>query len=469
MVSCFGRGAFAGMFVVLAGFVHAEECVEHFDHDPLWIGHNNLGTATDMREVEQNFGFKDGRIGGLISPDGRAAYYARTLAPRDLSQGFEASGTMYVAQGPGNTFFGFFKHDTINEWRTPNAMGFRINGRGDTFHVHLEYATARWRAGAGVIGRVDLDADRIYPIEIPGNSEHAWTLRYTPDAHGDTGQLRASFDDVVAETTIPAPQFADGLTVDRFGFLNIVKSVDSPGTLWVKTLKINGEAQDLSQDPHWDALNNHTRYKSGEVRSRFNFGYSPTAFALGAAAGEAGGLFFRGDCREANRLASYGAQVGPLGLADGLHAEGKLVLRRGVTDSSVLLGYFHSEESLRVNPSQNNGWPKNFLGFAIEGPSSEGFQAYPCYRNAGDVSGHGRSAASPHLYPDGVAHAWNLTYDPRSHTLIFVFDGVATELVLEADALVGETPLDRFGFVTTWIDGNAQVLYIDDVRFTCSR
>ena len=67
--------------------------------------------------------------------------------------------------------------------------------------------------------------------------------------------------------------------------------------------------------------------------------------------------------------------------------------------------------STTVNPSQDNGLPRNFLGVAIEGPSREGFYFAPAYRLARD--GHGFATNNPpHIYPDGKSHDWTLEYVP---------------------------------------------------------
>ena len=38
-------------------------------------------------------------------------------------------------------------------------------------------------------------------------------------------------------------------------------------------------------------------------------------------------------------------------------ASGKVVLRRAVSDSTTLLGFYHAERSQQVNPSQSSGFP----------------------------------------------------------------------------------------------------------------
>ena len=96
-------------------------------------------------------------------------------------------------------------------------------------------------------------------------------------------------------------------------------------------------------------------------------------------------------------MASYGDRVGPLTLDRPLRASGKVVLRRGVSDSTTLFGFYHSERSLAVNPSQGSGFPEGFLGVAVEGPSREGFFVYPVYRMAGD--GRATPGARPAAHP----------------------------------------------------------------------
>src|SRR5262249_55561916 len=148
------------------------------------------------------------------------------------------------------------------------------------------------------------------------------------------------------------------------------------------------------------------------VRPRFDFGYTPTHFAGGRAAGEMGGIVFRGDCRYPERLAYYGDRLAELTLAKPLQASGKVCLRRGVTDSTTLLGFFHSKDSVAVNPSQAVGLPRNFFGVAVEGPSREGFCFYPLYRLGDKGPRNAPPASALHILPDGKPHDWTLRYDP---------------------------------------------------------
>ncbi len=465
--------------VVAAFSVGAELRVQHFDADPQWDGLNNRSTM-ETRTIAQDFGYSEtdhggwgeGEVGGTIYADGTAAYYAKPVGPFTLDEGFSASGAVVVEEGAGNTLIGFFNHTTINEWRTPNAIVMRINGRGQTFHAHVEYATAKWRANAGIIGRYDATTDRNHPIEVPSKGVHEWSLSYDPNGPDGNGIVEFVLDDITATCPVTPELKADGITVDRFGILNVNKSADSPGALWINNLTINGKDEMFTSDPQWEGLKNRETYVTANVRPRFNFGYSDTNLAGGIAKGEIGGLFFRGDCREEGKLAYYGDKVEGLDLTKPLHAKGKIALHRGVTDSTTLFGFFHHEHSVFVHDSQKSGLPRDVLGFHVEGPSRVGFTLYPVYRTDGEILGTGYREGIPVVYPDGASHDWALDYDPNgaegNGEIVLTFGGQEIRTALEPGAKEEGAMFTRFGFVTPWIDGNGQVIYLDDLEYTCA-
>jgi hypothetical protein len=183
-----------------------------------------------------------------------------------------------------------------------------------------------------------------------------------------------------------------------------------------------------------------------------------------------GGIVFRGDCREPARMAYYGDRLQVLTLDKPLKAAGKVALRRGVSDSGVLIGFFDSRASTASNPSQAWGLPMNFFGVSTDAPSRDGFYFSPVYR----VGPDGRSAASdampPRLYPDGKSHNWTFDYSPTAADgrgqITVTLDEQKIELPLaSADRMAGGR-FDRFGIVSTWIDGNSQTIYFDDLTYT---
>ena len=454
---------------------------EHFDRDPAWDGHNNrMRTRVAPAKIRQDFGYsptshaggKPGEIGGFITPAAEPAYFATAIPDRTLDTPLTASGKLYVPRGPGNTLVGFFNHTTINEWRTPNTIALRINGRGDGFHLHVEYCTGKWRAGAEFIGDIDPKTGRKDQRLLPSDTVHHWTLRYDPEANQGGGAVRLTLNGEELVVNLEPGHKSDGATFDRFGILNVVKSVDTGGELWLDDLEINGAPHPFDADPKWEQSNNRRSYETHNIRPVFDFGYSPTNHAGGARPGEIGGLHFRGDERYPDRLAYYGDRIADLTLRDELFASGKVVLRRGVSDSTVLLGFFHARDSIRKANAQKAQIPENFLGVAVEGPSRDGFFFYPVL--GVDQEGEYASAASnkdlPLILPDGKPHDWSLRYRPGTAQgtgrITVTFDGKTTSLDVPASHASIGAKFNRFGFVTAHIDGNGQEVFFDDLTYT---
>src|SRR5262249_14797648 len=162
---------------------------------------------------------------------------------------------------------------------------------------------------------------------------------YDPAGNRGGGALTATFDGERLVCNLDPGHQADGATFNRFGLLNVMKSADEGGTLWLDDLTLGGVRETFDRDPGWRGLRNQGTYISTNVRPRFNFGYSATQYAGGKARGEIGGLLFRGDQRYPDRMAYYGDRLEPLTLEKPLVAFGKVVLRRGVTDSTILFGF----------------------------------------------------------------------------------------------------------------------------------
>jgi hypothetical protein len=173
-------------------------------------------------------------------------------------------------------------------------------------------------------------------------------------------------------------------------------------------------------------------------------------------------------------MAYYGARLtDTLSLNHLLHAEGKVAFRRGVSDSTTLIGFFHATNSMRNNDSQNSATPENFVGAAIEGPSSEGFYLYPTYGldQEGVRANGGRGTPTPpFIYPNGESGDWTLDYAPDGNggngRITVTQDGQAVTLNLDpGHKQIGAT-FNRFGIITTHIDGSGQTVYFDDIAYT---
>ncbi len=462
----------------------AEERLQDFATDPGWDRLNNRSEKPNKRTIKQDFGYhtsqhaggeRAGEIGGFITPAGEAAYYAKPLKEADLSQGLTASGKLACTGRQFNVLIGFFHTGALKEWRTPNTIALRIYGRGEKFYAYVEYATAKWRAGG--------DSPQPFPsMQSPnrhsdprgfaaGGAVHDWSLRYDPHANNGLGAITVTLDQETSVCHLDPGHKADGGRFNRFGILNVVKHADSGGEIWLDDLTINGETERFDADPHWDAFHNRRTYQTQNVRPRFDFGFSNTKFAGGRDAGELGGLVFRGDCRTEEKLAYYGDRLDVLSLAKPLKAAGKISLRRGITDSTTLIGFFHAQQSTLVSNQQSTGLPKHFLGVAIEGPSSQGFYVYPAFRGERAAPGRSSGTAPPIILPDGSAHDWTLDYRPAEGSqparIIVTLDGRSVTLNLDPSRDPAEINFNRFGIVTTWIDGNGQLIYFDDLSYTC--
>lgn len=477
----------AGLLLAGAvGALVAAERTERFDRDPGWHGHNNRAAEPRPRTVRQDFGYsptahaggKAGEVGGLITAAAEPAYYAKKLPRKTFDDALTASGTLACTGRAFHLLVGFFNAGTLNEWRTPSSIALRLSGRGDVFYAYVEYATARWRAGGDSPTPFpevrDPKTGRPQPKGFPAKGAvHRWSLRYDPKGNKGAGVVTATIDGVTAVCHLDEGHKADGATFDRFGLLPVMKSADDAGEVWLDDVTVNGEAEDFSRAPGgevagWEGLNNRRSYTSTIVRPRFDFGYSPTRHAGGGSRGELGGVVFRGDCRYPERIACCGDRLEALTLEKPLRAAGKVCLRRGVTDSGVPIGFFHSKDSMAVNPSQENGLPNQFLGISTDGPSREGFPFAPTYR-VGDGRGHAPAEGAPRLYPDGTAHDWTLEYSPAAAggrgRITVTLGGKAVPLDLGEGHRRGAR-FDRFGIVTSWVDGNSQTLYLDDLTYT---
>jgi hypothetical protein len=464
---------------------------ESFDRDPGWEGVNNRSARTiDPVPVRQDFGFSPdtahaagetatakGELGGFVTPAGEAAFYGKPISPASFDQPLRASGKLFIGPGGTNILLGFFNSKTLNEWRTPNTIAIRINGRGNDFFAYVEYCTSQWRAGGDTTpfpSVTDPATGRWNLLGFPCRKSLAWTLSYDPRGNGGKGVVTATIGPHTARCNLDDAHQQDGATFTHFGIVNVIKSADSGSEVWFDEISVNGsEPETFSRDPKWEGRKNRVTYPTRIVRPRFDFGFSDTNFAGGAAPGELGGQIFRGDCRVPGKMACYGDRVGPLTLTKPLRAKGRIAMRRGVSDSTALFGFYHSKESMRPSDSQRDGVPESVLGIHLEGPSSEGFRFYPVLRNRGSQSRISALREFPSIRPDGKVHDWSLDYDPAaaagSGRITVALDAQSHTFDLgEGDQERGTT-FDRFGIVTSWIDGNSQDVYWDDVSYTSTQ
>jgi hypothetical protein len=263
---------------------------------------------------------------------------------------------------------------------------------------------------------------------------------------------------------------ADSATFDRFGVLNLPKHFDQGGEVWLDDITVSGDMENFDRDPRWEAVGTPSTYTTYSVRPRFDFGYSPTNFADGQGSGELGGEIFRGDARSPSTMAFYGDRLQTVSLERPLRAGGRVAMRRGISDSTVLVGFFHSQHSMAVSPSPPAGFPKNFAGIAIEGPSREGFFFYPVCHTASGTVRYASGGNLPRIMPNVDSYQWHFQYDSSDNDaggrITAHLGSSETALELTPADRDRRTEFDRFGIVTTWIDGNSQHVYFDDLTYT---
>lgn len=454
--------------LIAATFCAGETRTEHFDIDPGWDGHNNRMVDEPGRETVQRMGFSatnhaggaSGEVGGTIQMAAERAYYAMALAnPLSLNDRISASGTLAFAEGraTGPVLIGFFNHENSYGWRSRNSLAIRIDGRGEVLHAHIEYCTDRYRAGAGAIAAMDPETERFTMDEFPASGPHTWSFDYDP-----AGTATFTFDGRTATMAIAADHRQDGAVFDRFGLFNVMKSSDNRAEVYIDNVVINGVSENFDADPQWESDGNPHEYRARIVRPWFDFGFSLTKFS-GGYPGEMGGVVFRGDHRFEHTKAFYGDRTDDLSLAKPLRAEGRVSLVRGVSDSGTLIGWFHAERSLQGGTDKST-IPQNFLGVFIEGPSREGFLFRPAYRIHGEEAG---VADGPHILPDASTHLWTLDYQPGLPASITVsLDGKSTTLTVPDEHFALGASFNRFGIITTQIDGNMEIIYFDDLTYT---
>jgi hypothetical protein len=440
--------------------------VEHFDSDPNWEGLHNRATDPACRTTTQDFGYSNtnhtggpnGEMGGFIQPAAELAYYAKAIPPLTLNDSLSASGTLIMpdVNNTGQFLLGFFNAQNSRGWRTPNSMVMRLNGRGsNVFYLYGEYGTQLWRAGG--------TPETSLPI---GPTLYSWSLTYDPNGNGGGGRMTLVFGPETLICNLDPGHKADGAVFNRFGLLPVMKSNDNGNEVWLDDLVIQGVPEDFSPDPGWDEFQNRRTYTDCVVRPRFDFGYSPTNYA-GAATGELGGVVFRGDWHFESRMAHYADRLYRVSTDHPLMASGTVNFRQGISDSTTLIGWFHSTLS-RQGGTDASALPQNFLGIMIEGPSSEGFYFRPVYRMTG--LGQSIPSSGPYILPDGSTHTWNLQYDPLggagSGQISLFLDGDQVVVNLSPTDKQTGAEFDRFGIITTQIDGHSQFIYFDDLSYT---
>jgi hypothetical protein len=461
-----------------AGAAEPRVVRETFSADPGWDGFRNRLAPEKRPLVRQDFGYRAtnhaggsraGEIGGFVQRSPTAAYYAMPIAPKTLDDPLSASGKLAVrsAEGGSGVLVGWFKAPPPS-WRTPNSLGFRIDGNGGKFWMFYEYGTARWRTGGG--GAFEGEQYQRTPTPpFPADGQaHQWSLDYDPAAADGRGLITFRIDDRKYEVAVAEGHRDDGTTFDHFGIWN----VQIPGDrveLYLDDLVVDGKKFSFDDDPRWQAVGNGAQFAERLIRPFHDFGYSATRHA-GGEPGEFGGIVFRDE-----RPAYCGAKTGRLTLDDELTASGKLALLKANSDSGVYIGWFDAATKQANQVPEHAARQKNYLGVLVEGPSRVGHYFRPGYGGR-DSSGHnaGETSAArrrwPLVYPDATVHTWTIHYRPQAAggagQIEVIFDGHSDTMDLAAGDRATGASLDRFGIFNMQSGGHAVEIYLDDLSYT---
>ena len=443
-----------------------------FSTNPMWDGYRNRPPNGELRCKGLNFALgwippsrlsPAGAIGGTVarSTDYRA-YYAKVLEQtKTLDDVMTAEGTLRLdSGGQGGLLFGWFNSATSFGWRTPDFLGLRLDGS----RAYGEYATTNAFAGTTDVAK------------FGSRHDYLWKLEYLPDGGTTgTGLLRLTLGKNVLERSIRSAHRLDGARFDRFGLLN--SQVEGPDlTARFANLTVDGEAVDLLRPPDWEGSNNQLQHVGDCVlHKQQNFGYSAGTQFAGGAPGEVGGVVWRVD----NKAAYYGDPITPVGLSDGLYAEGDIDLEAASSDADVFIGWFGSASKRRGD------LPQNLVAAAIGGPSEWGTRIVPVYSSGAGTSGSfapllqfDRYQNAPLLAPKHRVWRWWICYrppdDPSESGQLTVgltdprglLPDSRAAIRVRSQAVSEGAVLDRFGIRNLEKGGHSLTFYLDNLRYT---
>jgi hypothetical protein len=470
---------------------------ESFDKDPGWEGHNNHVVPQNVPTVRQDFGYSKtsfaakaaGEMGGIVTRASEPAYYAQKLTAHTLDDKLSAAGTFALTQSTasGGIFFGFFHAEQPGGGGRPvGSLGLNLDTERQGARLAVRLITGQNQSCGTFITPFIPGHFRPTPIRNDGTRYH-WTLDYDPSGAGGKGRFTFTFQGDLpkpgeySNTNIPeehkqharahfpdttsfAVDLPEGFrkqstSFDHFGMMNMMKA-GGHLTIFFSDLTCNGAAADFTQDPNWDAAGNRASYPAKDVGGAHDFGFSPTHYAGGQAAGEVGGTFWR-----SGKYAYYADPVGPLSLGDRLEAHGKVVLKSGAPDSDMFLGWFSS--SNKDEPPVSSG---NFLGVHVGGPTRVGHYFQPSMTSA---AGTHQQAKTGSVLTPGVVYEWSLIYDPAGEggggTIQVTLGKESETLSLKHQIKSQGATFDRFGLFTSNIGGQIVRIYLDDLKYTAAR
>ncbi|MEZ6071815.1 MAG: hypothetical protein R3C10_16525 [Pirellulales bacterium] len=437
--------------------------------DSGWEGFRNRLQPDHPLPVKQDFGYsatnraggQPGEIGGRAQRSLTPSRYGKRLAKTlTFDDRLEASGRLAVThcEGGSGVLIGWY-HTSSRGWRTPNSLGFRIDGNANSYWLFYEYGTSHGRThGAGAFEGDRYQTTPSAPFPADG-TVHDWSLTFDPAGGEGFGEMTFRIDDQEYRIAMREEDRADNAVLDHFGIWN-QETTGGEVEFWLDDLTVNGESLAFDTDPKWEGSGNRAEFVERVVRPFHDFGRAPADVDL---PGAVGGIIFRDESP-----AYYAAPVGPFSLDTPLRALGTISLRGAGADSAVYIGWFDSETKRHNDVPENEKRQRNYLAALVEGPSRVGHYFRAGYATA---DGSGRNdREGPILPADGSLHHWSIEYDPAGGdglgTITTTLDDASQTMTLGEGDRKRAATLDRFGLFNGQAGGWHVDVYVDELEFT---
>ena len=415
-----------------------------------WEGYRNRLVPEPPPVTRQEFGWRNGVIGGWVQRSTTPAWYAKAIQPATLDKPLSASGTFSVkrSEGGSGVLFGWFNSQSRG-WRMPNSLVIRLDGNGGNCWIFFEYGTRSWFTGGGATFEGRYQTTKSPPLPADGKL-HPWKLEY----HPHTGELEFVLDGKSYIERVPEEHRKDGAVFDRFGIVN--QQITGDGMeLYFDDLEVNGERFSFDQDPQWEGKGNSIKFNDHVRRPFHDFGHTKD--------NQVGGIVWRDE-----KPAFYGKPIAPLTFENPFSASGTITFRGAGSDSGVYFGFFDAASKSNKWTYDHRASQTNLLAIAIEGPSRIGHYFRAGYRNAKGEGMLEESGAT--IKPDGATHRWSMSYYPGGKDgdgqILVTFDDHKQVTWIRNEHKSAGARFDRFGIVNMQTGGHHVEFYLNQLQFT---
>jgi hypothetical protein len=419
-------------------------------HADAWEGFRNRLVPEPPPMTRQDFGYREGRIGGWVQRSTTPAWYAKVIDPVTLKEPLSASGKFVVkrSEGGSGVLFGWFNAQSRG-WRMPNSLAIRLDGNANSCWIFFEYGTRSWYTGGGATFEGRYQTTKTPPLRADGTVQ-PWRLDYRPQ----TREIEFVLDSKSYFAHMPEDHQQDGAVFDRFGIVNQQTTGDGM-EVYFDDLDINGARFSFDSDPKWETKGSKVEFRDRVRRPHHDFGHAPTK--------QIGGTIWRDE-----QPAFYGKPIAPLTLNDPFVASGMITFRAAGSDSGAYFGFFHAESKRNKLTTDYHAQPTNMLVIMVEGPSRVGHYFRAGYRNA---AGDGMFEDSgPTIKPDGKTHRWSLRYEPKAKDsdgeILVTFDDHTQTTRVRKEHKAAGARFDHFGIVNIQAGGHHVEFYLDELQFT---